>query len=132
MTPIEFSPNIPGFLASLEETSEAVDLRLAGMLQTQDSAELLGPELRKLHDQLIHGKVERIKVHFERVNYMNSGGIKAFASWFTRAHNGGASSYKIEVHYDPDSIWQGWSMLGLHRIAPTTVKLVTPLPVKDA
>jgi hypothetical protein len=115
---------IPGFQLRVLQDEASVTLECSGTLETEDTAVTLGPALLELHRRLIASGVKSVRLSLMALTYVNSGGIKAFASWFTRTENGGSPPYIIEVHHDPASTWQGSSLGVLQRLAPSAVRLV--------
>ncbi len=117
---------IPGFHVRILRDAAGVAVECSGMLEAEDAAERLDPEFLKLHQALVDSGVKAVRLNLRPLTYMNSGSIKAFASWFTRIENGGKPVYTLEAHHDPASTWQGWTLGVLQRLAPNAVRLVPP------
>ncbi len=123
---LSFPSLFPGFVVRLQQEGDLVEIDCSGVLEAADAAEKLAPALLELHGQLLAAKPRMVRLNFNRLSYMNSGAIKAFAAWFIKAENAGKPPYLIEAHHDPGSTWQGWSFGVLQRIAPNAIKLVPP------
>lgn len=114
----------PDFNVTLTEDAQRWLVRCDGILDVPNAAQLVQPELLKLHSAVVAAKVPVVRLDVKDVEYMNSSGLKSFMAWFLTAANSRESSYTIEVGYDPDRSWQQMSLRPMERLAPKTVKLM--------
>ncbi len=127
MSGIQFPSNlVPGFSVKVSQAENRVDIICTGTLEAPDPVAVLQPELLKLHTQLLGSKVSTVHLEMQRVDYMNSAGLKSFMAWFLKAEQN-PGHYTIEVVFDPTVTWQQLSFTTMGRIAPKVLRM---LPVK--
>jgi len=124
---VAFTPPVnlvPGFLFRVETAGAQVVAFCGGVLDREDAAALVQPELMKLHEAIVAARRESVRLELCDVSYMNSNGIKAFASWFLKAEGSREHSYVIDLVYDPGISWQRWSVGALQVLTPRALRLV--------
>jgi len=114
----------PGFNFRVELVGVQVVVSCGGVLDGEDAAALVQPELIRLHEALVADRHESVRLDLHEVSYMNSNGIKAFASWFLRAEDSRKHCYVIDLVYDPGISWQRWSVGALKVLTPRALRLV--------
>src|SRR5512140_159766 len=119
------------FWITLKRSPERWTAHCAGILDSQDAAAVVQPELLKFHQAVTDAKVPVVGLELHEVEYMNSSGLKSFMAWFLAAANSRESRYTIEVMFDPGRSWQQMSFRPMERLAPQTLKLVE-LPAQTA
>ena len=128
MSGITFPPSVvEGFGVQVSQTGNRVDVICSGTLESQDPVRVLQPALLQLHADLVNAKVALVHLQVNKVEYMNSAGLKCFMAWFLKAEQN-PGHYTIEVVYDPAMTWQHLSFTTMGRIAPKALKM---LPVKS-
>ncbi len=116
------------FWITLKRSPERWTAHCAGILDSQDAAAVVQPELLRFHQAVTDAKVPVVGLELYDVEYMNSSGLKSFMAWFLAAANARESRYIIEVSFDPGRSWQQLSFRPMERLAPQTVKLIERQP----
>ena len=120
----------PDFSVALERSDRAWTVRCQGTLDTRDAAAVVQPHLLELHEEVVRAKVPLVELEVERVEYMNSSGLKSFMAWFLTAAHAPEGRYRIDVRIDASREWQRLSFRPMERLAPTTVRLLPQEPVR--
>jgi hypothetical protein len=115
---------LPGF--NLQVASEGAQFiaHCSGVLDGEDAAAKVQPELMKLHDAIVASRAHAVRLELQDVSYMNSNGIKAFATWFLKAEGSREHAYAIDLVYDPKISWQRWSVGALQVLTPRALRLI--------
>lgn len=115
---------VPGFNFQVASEGALYVAHCSGVLDGEDAAAKVQPELMKLHDTIVASRVHLVRLELQDVSYMNSNGIKAFATWFLKAEGSREHSYAIDLVYDPQVSWQRWSVGALQVLTPRALRLV--------
>jgi hypothetical protein len=118
------NPLVPGFNLRVAFDGGHPVAHCSGVLDGEDAAAKLQPELMKLHEAIIAAGAKAVRLELCDVSYMNSNGIKAFAVWFLKAEGSREHPYSIDLVYNPEVSWQRWSVGALQVLTPRTLRLV--------
>jgi hypothetical protein len=121
---------IAGFDVKISASGDRVDIVCAGTLESPDPVAALQPALLRLHADLLAAGVRTAHLEMQKVEYMNSSGLKCFMAWFLKAEQN-PGNYIIEVVFDPGITWQQLSFTTMARIAPKVLR-VAPVPKAKA
>lgn len=114
----------PEFSVALDREAAKWSLSCSGVLDVEQAAAVLQPQLLNLHSMVLGEKVPLVEVSIEKLEYINSSGLKSFMAWFLAAANVKDGHYQIRVVFDPERSWQHTSFRPMERLAPNTVTLV--------
>lgn len=115
---------VPGFSFQVASEGDRFVAHCSGVLDGEDAAARVQPELLKLHDEIVANRVDLVRLELQDVSYMNSNGIKAFATWFLKAEGSREHPYAIDLVYDPKISWQRWSVGALQVLTPRALRLI--------
>lgn len=111
------------FKMTLDRATDRWTVVCTGILDAREAANIVQPELMRLHEALMAENVPLVRLDISAVEYINSSGLKAFMVWFLAAANSKPATYRIEVLFDSEVSWQQLSLQPMERLAPKTVQL---------
>lgn len=103
---------------------KGVQIQLVGNIDMQDPSRVLDPFFAQLHQTAIQKSIAEVEVDFQRLEFLNSSGIKALAKWIMLlATSKPEGRYRVRMLYNKSVAWQATSLPTLTLLLPGTVTL---------
>lgn len=117
----DYSLQTDRFSVKMEERNNDFYFLFEGNIDTQDPNLLLEPFFERMHQQVLNSDTNKIVWDFQKLEFLNSSGIKSLVNWILRANQ--EKKYQIKLSVNNTYTWQGISLGVLKLMAPEIVIL---------